>query len=230
MGSVKDTLDKLKKWWKGLLKKKEPPKKPSRNQGYRNRRTGSKPSVRKPQNRKPTRKTTQPSNRRTNTSKAKSGNSNTTQKKSPRKTSTRATSPTTKSNTGRRSTPRKSTTTSKNNSGVIRPSSMVSGGGRKRPQSRTPRKKTAPKRSNTPQLGEITHYFSKIKVAVVKLSGMGMKVGDSINVKGDTTDLLQKVDSMQIESVDVKTAKKGQMVGIKLKKPVRVGDKVYKAS
>ncbi|MBZ0166115.1 MAG: hypothetical protein K8I00_04850 [Candidatus Omnitrophica bacterium] len=76
-------------------------------------------------------------------------------------------------------------------------------------------------------MGEITHYFANIKVAVVKVTGHGLRLGDKINIKGKATDLLQKVESMQIESVDVKAAKKGQLVGLKLAKPARVGDKVF---
>ncbi|MCA9393247.1 MAG: hypothetical protein KC900_03500 [Candidatus Omnitrophica bacterium] len=79
-------------------------------------------------------------------------------------------------------------------------------------------------------MGEITHYFAKIKVAVVRVTAIGIKLGDSINIKGKSTDLIQKVESMQIESVDVKFARKGQLVGLKLAKPVRVGDKVYKVA
>lgn len=81
---------------------------------------------------------------------------------------------------------------------------------------------------DSPEIGEITHYFAKIKVAVVKVTAIGMKLGDKINIKGNATDHIQQVESMQIESVDVKSARKGQLVGLKLRKPVRVGDKVFK--
>lgn len=100
---------------------------------------------------------------------------------------------------------------------------------RRRSRRRGPRRSSA-KSGDSPEIGEITHYFSKIKVAVVKVSAIGLKLGDNINIKGSSTDLVQKVDSMQIESVDVKSAQKGQLVGLKLKKPARVGDKVYKVS
>jgi len=67
--------------------------------------------------------------------------------------------------------------------------------------------------ANSPEIGEITHYFANIKVAVVKVTGQGLRLGDKINIKGKATDLLQKVESMQIESVDVKAAKKGESGG-----------------
>ena len=75
--------------------------------------------------------------------------------------------------------------------------------------------------------GEITHYFDRIKVAVVKVSG-SILIGDKLTVFGPKTFFVQKVWSMQIESVDVKVAKKGQDIGLKVDKLVRVGDKVYK--
>jgi putative protease len=53
-------------------------------------------------------------------------------------------------------------------------------------------------------------------------------IGDKLTIIGPKTKLAQKVWSMQIESVDVKVAKKGQLIGLKVDKIVAVGDKVYK--
>jgi len=77
-------------------------------------------------------------------------------------------------------------------------------------------------------VGEITHYFSKIMVCVVNVSGAALKVGDQIRIKGHTTDFVQTVKSMQIESRDVPAARKGQLIGLKIKKITRAGDLVYK--
>lgn len=76
-------------------------------------------------------------------------------------------------------------------------------------------------------IGKITHYFPKISVAVVELSGT-LSAGDQIRVKGASTDFEQKVDSMQIEHEKVEEAKKGQSVGLKTAEPVRPHDIVYK--
>jgi len=77
-------------------------------------------------------------------------------------------------------------------------------------------------------IGKITHYFSHIEVAVVDLSGT-LKEGDTIRiVGGENTDFTQTVDSMQIEHEKVKSAKKGDSVGLKVKEKVREGYKVYK--
>ncbi|MEM4230651.1 MAG: translation elongation factor-like protein [Candidatus Pacearchaeota archaeon] len=76
------------------------------------------------------------------------------------------------------------------------------------------------------EVGKIKHYFDKISVAVVELSG-NLKVGDKIKIKGNQTDFEQIVESMQIDKNPVKDAKKGQAIGMKVSNPVRENDKVY---
>ena len=78
------------------------------------------------------------------------------------------------------------------------------------------------------QIGKITHYFSNIGVAVVDLSS-SLKAGDTIRIEGgEATDFEQKVASMQVDHKEVKSAKKGSSVGMKVKEKVREGYKVYK--
>lgn len=77
------------------------------------------------------------------------------------------------------------------------------------------------------QIGEITHYFNKIQVIVVKITKGKIKVGDKIHIKGRNTDFIQKIKSLQIESIDVGVARKGQLVGLKADKPAREGDIVH---
>jgi len=76
-------------------------------------------------------------------------------------------------------------------------------------------------------LGKVVDYFAKVEVAAVKLEGE-LKIGDTIHIKGHTTDLTQTVDSMQIDRQPVESAKAGDSVGIKVKERVRKGDTVYK--
>ena len=78
------------------------------------------------------------------------------------------------------------------------------------------------------RVGEITHYFDKIKVCVVRVDGVALVLGDKIMIKGKGTDLQQKVSSLQVESLDVKSAKKGQLVGMKVVRCVNVGDILFK--
>jgi putative protease len=77
------------------------------------------------------------------------------------------------------------------------------------------------------QIGSIRHYYSKIAVAVIDLTAK-ITVGDTIRIKGVTTDLRQKVDSMQIEHANVQSANAGQSIGLKVTDKVREGDFVYK--
>lgn len=76
------------------------------------------------------------------------------------------------------------------------------------------------------EIGTISSYFSHVEVAAIVLSGK-LKVGDKIHIKGHTTDIEQTVDGMQIERKDVKEAKKGDHIGVKVSGKVRPNDKVF---
>jgi len=77
------------------------------------------------------------------------------------------------------------------------------------------------------EIGRITHFFAKINVAVIELKAP-LKVGDTIVIKGPTTDSQQVVDSMQIEHQNVQTALAGQSIGMKVPQRVRETDAVFK--
>ncbi len=80
---------------------------------------------------------------------------------------------------------------------------------------------------NVIEVGHITHFFSKINVAVVELTAP-LAVGDRILVKGPTTDFEQVVDSMQIEHANIPKAEEGQSIGLKMAEHARERDVVYK--
>lgn len=80
------------------------------------------------------------------------------------------------------------------------------------------------------EIGVVTHYYGKISVAGITLTGGSLKVGDRIRVKGHTTDFEQTVESMQIEHDSVQEAKAGQDVGVRVGAHVREHDKVYKVT
>ena len=77
------------------------------------------------------------------------------------------------------------------------------------------------------QIGHITHFFSKISVAIVELTAP-LSVGNRILVKGPATDFEQVVDSMQIEHQNVQRAEAGQSIGLKTVQHVKEKDVVYK--
>lgn len=76
-------------------------------------------------------------------------------------------------------------------------------------------------------VGKVIHYYDKIGVAVVKLDG-GLKVGDTIHVKGRATDFEQAVESMQLEHEAISSGKKGEEVAVKLNEKAKEGDVVYR--
>lgn len=76
------------------------------------------------------------------------------------------------------------------------------------------------------KVGEITHYFSKIKVAIIKVSTK-ISVGQKLKYKGHTTDFDEIIKEMQLNHESISEVKKGQEVGVKAKKIVREGDEVF---
>lgn len=80
------------------------------------------------------------------------------------------------------------------------------------------------------KIGVVTHYFGKIGVAAIKITAGELKVGDTIRVKGHTSDFTQTVDSMQLEHDRVTTAKVGDAVGIKVPEHAREHDEVFRVS
>jgi putative protease len=81
--------------------------------------------------------------------------------------------------------------------------------------------------TNGERIGEVTHYYNKISVAVVKLS-QDLKVGDSVHFLGRHTDFQQEITSMQIEHQPLTEVKAGDEVALKVKQRVRRGDTVFK--
>lgn len=77
------------------------------------------------------------------------------------------------------------------------------------------------------KIGEVTHYFGKINVAVLKLK-KELKIGDRVHFLGKHTDFPQEIASMQIEHKDVSEAKVGSEVAVKIQERVRRGDNVYR--
>ena len=78
------------------------------------------------------------------------------------------------------------------------------------------------------QIGVISNFFDHVSVAAIKLA-KGLKVGDRIQITGgEDTDFKQMVKSLQINREKVEKAKKGDEIGIKVKKKVRKGYKVHK--
>lgn len=80
------------------------------------------------------------------------------------------------------------------------------------------------------EIGAIEHYFDKVGVGAFTIKNGELSVGDTIHVKGHTTDFTTIVESIQIEHAKVTKAAKGDSIGIKLGEKVREHDRVYKVT
>jgi outer membrane biosynthesis protein TonB len=79
---------------------------------------------------------------------------------------------------------------------------------------------------NETKVGEVTHFFPGPSAAVLRLSA-ALKLGDQIHIVGFTTDLVENVNSMQIDHNSVQSANPGDDVAILVKDRVREGDEVF---
>jgi hypothetical protein len=79
------------------------------------------------------------------------------------------------------------------------------------------------------EVARVTHYFTRLGVAVLKLTDT-LSVGDRIHIYGHSTDIEQTVDSMQIEHRPVLKVGPGDDVALKVVEHVRAGDSVYRVT
>jgi hypothetical protein len=80
---------------------------------------------------------------------------------------------------------------------------------------------------NEERVGVVTHYYSHLAVAVIELDSGMLREGDTIHIKGHTSDFTQKVGSMEVNHVHVSEAWAGQSFGLKVIEHAREHDVVY---
>lgn len=80
------------------------------------------------------------------------------------------------------------------------------------------------------EIGYVSKYFGQISVAAIEITAGKLSVGDTIHIKGHTTDLKEEVKSIQIEHDAVESAKKGDSIGVQVSDKPRRKDKVFKLS
>mgnify|MGYP001615141862 FL=1 len=76
------------------------------------------------------------------------------------------------------------------------------------------------------KIGTATHYYGHVGVAIVELTGK-LSVGDKVKFEGGKNEFEQTVGSMQIEHKDISSAKKGDVIGLKVDEKVNEGADVY---
>lgn len=77
------------------------------------------------------------------------------------------------------------------------------------------------------QVGKVTHFYARIYVAVLKLTG-DLTDGELVHIIGHTTDFVQRVKSMEIDHHLIQTVAPGTEVALKVLHPVRRGDLVFR--
>jgi putative protease len=80
------------------------------------------------------------------------------------------------------------------------------------------------------RIGKVTHYWSKLGVAGIEITGGELRVGEEIRFKGHTTDFTQRVESMQVEHEAITVARAGDSVAMKVTDHVRDHDEIYKVT
>jgi len=78
------------------------------------------------------------------------------------------------------------------------------------------------------EVGRVMQFFAKPCVAAIEITSGTLSVGDAIRIKGATTNIEQKIESMEIDRSPVSSASSGQAVGIKVKERARPHDRVFK--
>jgi len=78
-------------------------------------------------------------------------------------------------------------------------------------------------------IGKVTHFFGRPGVGMVKLSDT-LKIGDTIHIKGKSSDFTQQISSMQVEHASVNEAKAGDEVGVKVDQKVHEHDSGFKVT
>ena len=78
------------------------------------------------------------------------------------------------------------------------------------------------------EIGYVSKFFGKISVAAIEITAGKLTLGDTIHIKGHTTDINVKIDSMQVDHQAVDSVKKNDNIGVKVDGKARRGDKVFK--
>jgi len=78
------------------------------------------------------------------------------------------------------------------------------------------------------RIGSVIRFFDKTSIAAVKLEFGDLAVGDTVRIKGSSSDFTQKIELMEFDHQPVQKAIRGQFTGIKLSRPVKPFDLVYK--
>jgi Elongation factor Tu domain 2 len=78
------------------------------------------------------------------------------------------------------------------------------------------------------RIGVVTHYYSHLSVAIVRLESGTLRVGDVVQIRGHTTDFSQKVESIEVNHAPVTEVGPKEEFGLKVSEHAREHDAVFK--
>jgi len=78
------------------------------------------------------------------------------------------------------------------------------------------------------EIGYISKFFGQISVAAIEITAGKLNIGDTIHIKGHTTDFNAEIESMQVDHEPMDSVKKGDNIGVKVANKTRRHDKVFK--
>ncbi len=78
------------------------------------------------------------------------------------------------------------------------------------------------------KIGQVVGYYARIGVAAVQLTEGSLRVGDTIRIRGHTTDFTQPVESMEVNHQPVQQAEPGAEIAIKVRERTRQKDQVFR--
>jgi hypothetical protein len=79
------------------------------------------------------------------------------------------------------------------------------------------------------EVGVVLHYYPRAAAAVVALS-RPIHRGDTIHVRGQTTDFVQPVRELALDGASVAEGAPEQQIGVRFDQRARAGDRVYRVS
>jgi hypothetical protein len=78
------------------------------------------------------------------------------------------------------------------------------------------------------RIGVVTHYYSHLSVATLRLESGTLRVGDLIHIRGHTTDFSQRIGSLEVNHAPTTEVGPTDDFGLKVVGHVREHDVVYK--
>jgi translation elongation factor EF-1alpha len=76
----------------------------------------------------------------------------------------------------------------------------------------------------------VTHYYARPRAAILRIEAGALRRGDTIHVRGHTTDFYQRVERLERDHAPVERAGVGEEIAVQVSQRVREGDVVFRLS